>query len=87
MTPKERAESLFITFRSQLKGDWSDNIDIILSKECALIAVDEIITILELINYHPEYVSFSQKNEDDECMNGYEMVDYYEQVKEEIKNK
>ena len=49
MTPKEKAEELFTTYRFSLSipnaplGDLKDSI----AKQCALIAVDEIINIWE----------------------------------------
>jgi hypothetical protein len=62
------------------------------SKQCALIAVDEIIKMLMSL-YKPEYTTFNTVNElmykfeeSNECevMDGYEMVMYYDEVKQEI---
>ena len=85
MTPKEKAIELVDKF-TQTNGN------AFFAKECALIAVDEIIKMLMSL-YKPEYTSFNTVNElmyqfeeSDECdvMDGYEMVEYYEQVKQEI---
>jgi hypothetical protein len=85
MTPKEKAEELFGKFYS-ITGPFTE------AKQCALIAVDEIKTILMSL-YKPEYTSFNTVNElmykfeeSNECevMDGYEMVMYYDEVKQEI---
>lgn len=88
MTPKEKAEELVHKFMPHSSGDSNNNE----AKICALISVDEIIKILISL-YKPEYTSFNTVNElmykfeeSDECdvMDGYQMVEYYEQVKQEI---
>jgi len=72
MTPKEKAEELFTTYRFSLSipnaplGDLKDSI----AKQCALIAVKE---IKEAIDWH-EY-----KFPDEE-------YNYWEQVEKEIQN-
>jgi len=85
MTPKEKAEELVgkFYFLVQTKEE---------QKQCALIAVDEIIKMLMSL-YKPEYTTFNTVNElmykfeeSNECevMDGYEMVMYYDEVKQEI---
>lgn len=86
MTPKEKAIELVENFTT-INGNS------FFAKECAVAAVDEIIKMLVSL-YKPEYTSFNTVNElmykfeeSDECdvMDGYQMVEYYEQVKQEIK--
>ena len=78
MTPKEKAEELFTTYRFSLSipnaplGDLKDSI----AKQCALIAVDETIRTL---------------NEDirDIDVRGnilLDLIDYWREVKQEIEN-
>ncbi|MGL4253526.1 MAG: hypothetical protein ACRCR2_05705 [Fusobacteriaceae bacterium] len=85
MTPKEKAIELVDKF-TQTNGN------AFFAKECALIAVDEIKKML-LSLYKPEYTSFITVNElmyrfeesdESEVMDGYEMVMYYDEVKQEI---
>lgn len=85
MTPKEKAKELVDKF---IKTNGNS----FFAKECALIAVDEIVKMLMSL-YKPEYTSFNTVNElmykfeeSDECdvMDGYEMVMYYDEVKTEI---
>lgn len=85
MTPKEKAQELVDKF-IQTNGNS------FFAKKCAIAAVDEIIKMLMSL-YKPEYTSFNTVNElmykfeeSDECdvMDGYQMVEYYEQVKQEI---
>jgi hypothetical protein len=49
MTPKEKAEELVNTFKNYVaeKDFFGDNIELNNAKQCALIAVDEIIQLLE----------------------------------------
>jgi len=85
MTPKEKAEELVgkFYFLVQTKEE---------QKRCALMTVDEIIKMLMSL-YKPEYTTFNTVNElmykfeeSNECevMDGYEMVMYYDEVKQEI---
>jgi hypothetical protein len=61
------------------------------AKQCALIAVDEIINILKFI-HKPEYTKFvgvsliDKEHEERDIVDGYELIYYYEEVKEEITN-
>ncbi len=84
MTPKEKAQELIdkMSFETHNYN----------AKHCALTTVDEIIKMLMSL-YKPEYTSFNTVNElmykfeeSDECdvMDGYEMVMYYDEVKQEI---
>ncbi len=50
MTPKEKARELVDKFISHTNSDW-DLCDIIQSKQCALITVDEILGYIERMNY------------------------------------
>jgi hypothetical protein len=53
------------------------------AKKCTLIAVDEIISQLE--NLHkPEYTTFINYVGKNEIINGYELIEYYKEVKQEI---
>lgn len=95
MTPKEKATELVSRYRKEiLKGKYRVNGFVVeeLSEECALIEVEEIKKMLMSL-YKPEYTSFNTVNElmyrfeeSDECevMDGYEMVMYYDEVKQEI---
>jgi len=85
MTPKEKAQELVDKF-IQTNGN------AFFAKECALIVVDEIKKML-LSLYKPEYTAFNTVNElmykfeesdESEVMDGYEMVMYYDEVKQEI---
>lgn len=62
MTPKEKAENLFNRYYA-ITGPFTE------AKQCAVIAVDEVIDILSLLPYGMEYLSH---------------IDYWEEVKEEI---
>lgn len=66
MTPKEKAEELVYKFCTFPQLDWTD------SKQCALIAVDELVK--------QEQVLLGYKN-----ANGYSS-EYWEEVIKEIKN-
>ena len=72
MTPKEKAEELFMMYvnkgMNQIKPVINRVIRKEMAKQCALIAVDELI---ELAKYTDGY---------------YGWVDYYEEVKHEIEN-
>lgn len=72
MTPKEKAKELLDKFipHTRVFHDvlgWEDYIDS--AKQCALIAVDEIMTALTVIHYGMQYLS---------------AIDYWEGVKQEI---
>jgi hypothetical protein len=64
MTPKEKADSIF---QQMYKILWHTNAEPIHCKECALIAVDEILHSLE-------YNTWQNR----------EILEYYEEVKQEI---
>jgi hypothetical protein len=64
MSPKEKAEQLVAQYRGF--GMQNENIA---SKQCALIAVDEVMYQLNVLPYGMEYLSH---------------IDYWEEVKQEI---
>jgi hypothetical protein len=78
MTPKEKAEVLVDKFRNEIVSFLSDSMKNKNAKECALIAVDEIISIVPYENY----------NRDTLCP--YDFADlsreYWQEVKQEIEN-
>jgi hypothetical protein len=65
MTPKEKADSIF---QQMLKILWHTNAEAILCKECALIAVDEILNTIEYSSQADELSKIS----------------YWQQVKNEL---
>lgn len=100
MTPKEKATELINKF-SPLVTTWDcyhdtpRDPDCILkdAKECALICVDEIMQIFECLT-KPEYTAFdfigdrkfTFKSEYETHLTGYDMQEYFEEVKTAIKN-
>lgn len=76
MTPKEKAIELYYKFYNQLSFDLTDEFNDKCAKQCALIAVDE---ILEAIPN--EYLDYWQ-GESQMILN--EDVDYWKEVKQEI---
>jgi hypothetical protein len=78
-SPKDKAEELFTTYRFSLSipnaplGDLKDSI----AKQCALIAVDEILNI-----EHPQIIIYTEiiKN----SIRDYFQDEYWEEVKKEI---
>lgn len=95
MTPKEKALTLCQSFGQTSLNDEEFNEGFTLpkhiAKKCAIIAVNEIINIFQKM-HKPEYASFdciggrelTFQSEFPYCLNGYEMIAYYEQVKTEI---
>jgi hypothetical protein len=81
MTPqKQKAIGLVINIKELNLSTWINNED---AKKIALIAVDEIINQLE--NLHkPEYTTFINYVGKNEIINGYELIEYYKEVKQEI---
>lgn len=78
MTPKEKAEDIV---NKMYKSPYVQETE---AKRCALIAVEEIIKELGQLR-KPEYTTFVLKyGEEAETMDGYEKIDYYQQVKQEI---
>jgi hypothetical protein len=94
-TPKEKANELVDKFRNEFKWVEKDHhVDLYRdARQCALIAVDEIKAIYEGM-HKPEYASFdiyepynyTLEGHEGVGKNGYEMQDYWEQVKTEITN-
>jgi hypothetical protein len=86
MTPKEKAQELINRFSKVGLQQREEGI------ECALICVDEIITVF-LGMHKPEYAAFdaigerkyTYEAEYDTHMTGYNMIGYFEEVKTEIK--
>ena len=77
MTPKEKARELVDKFYPYCNNNYIRDY---YSNECALIAVDEILSNFELI-HKPEYVTiFINK----EIFNIYDAIEYYQEVKQEI---
>lgn len=86
MTPKEQAVGLINKFESHVKwgydneGNWINH-----AKQCALIAVEQIINELEQLR-KPEYTTFVLSYETQETNDGYEKIDYWQSVKKEIES-
>lgn len=81
MNPKEKAKQLVEKYSSYSIGD---------GKKCALVCVEEILEPLKTL-HKPEYTSFISKNlytipetEYDTHIHGYELIEYFEEVKEEL---
>ena len=75
MTPKEKAEELFNKFHLEvLDRDGTSAMNGFEAKQCALIAVDEIINNFGLFSEGKKHY----------C--SYNTIEYYEQVKIEIQN-
>ena len=91
MTPKEKAEELFVKYNEFNYETIVYSTQRTKAKECALIAVDEILKQFDGL-HKPEYCAFdcigerkfTFKSEYPEHMTGYDMVEYWQQVKEEI---
>lgn len=84
MTPQEKAKELVDKFSEYASEEGIQSGDKNLcAKECALIAVQEIIKELEQLS-KPEYTIFVTSYEPLQTMQGYEKKDYWDEVKEEI---
>jgi len=70
MAPKEKAEELFNKFRTEILSFLGDKMKDKNAKRCALIAVDEILFILEF------NLDFKMKKS----------IKYWQEVKDEIQN-
>ena len=87
MTPKEQAQNLIDTFISE--GCLFAN-----ARKCAIVCVNKILLNFEGLN-KPEYCAFDAigerkftfEGEHPEHMTGYDMVEYWEEVKTELENK
>ena len=85
MTPKEKAKELYDKYEFVYIQNYTSKHEV---KQCALLAVDEIILILEGL-HKPEYTCFDiyepkQFTISEEVTDGYMLKDYFEQVKAEI---
>ena len=70
MTPKEKAQELVDKFRNEITSFLGDNMKKINAKKCALVAVDEILFLLEFnLDFRME-----------------RSITYYLEVKQEIQN-
>lgn len=93
MTPKEKAEELVRQFVIAVEAKFTEEQKLFQFRKqqaCALIAVDEIIKELQQLR-KPEYTIFlldGTQNEEREfdAADGYQRIDFWEQVKIEIKN-
>lgn len=101
MTPKEKAQSLVDNFKgivypyigsSMLTNEIDERVILRNAKVCATIEVDEIINLLSTLS-KPEYTAFIVKDvytitdtEYEGHAHGYELIEYFQQVKEEISN-
>lgn len=74
MTPKEKAQELFEKFNYHVekKDFFGDNVEQRNTKQCALIAVDEILNNFGLLSEGKQHYASSSA------------IQYYEQVKAEI---
>jgi hypothetical protein len=72
MTPKEKAIQLVDKFRLNVLDYESSGLNLFKSKQCALIAVDEILKAVQSLNrHHTEYIRD-------------EKIPYWQEVKTEI---
>lgn len=84
MTAKEKAAELVAKFGNMLASEHNFRA-IAASKKCAIITVDEIIMQIDNMN-DPEYVYFFPLKDSEEGLDGYEMIEFYKEVKKEIQN-
>jgi hypothetical protein len=80
MTPKEKAQELFIKYRNELDFALDYDIYIVYAKRCALIAVNELIESFNSI------YDASIRNIEKYSGAKYGMKDYWAEVKQEIEN-
>lgn len=80
MTPKEKAEELVYKFMIEIATIYSDGTHPE-SKQCALICVEEIINQLDDIR-KPEYTTFMDYSGLPIHTDGYDRIDYWQQVKQ-----
>jgi hypothetical protein len=90
MTPKQKCDELFEIHLAIINGGerfgWNNEVAAkqkAAAIKCALFTAIEVTTIFGML-HKPEYVTFLEKNIGDEWMNGYEMKDFYEEVKREL---
>lgn len=91
MTPEEKSEDLINKMLFEIEYNCQPSLSTMVAKQCALIAVDEILEILEGLN-KPEYAVFDAiekrkyafEGEYTDHMTGYDMVAYFQEVKQEI---
>ena len=95
MTPKQKANELYMSFRMlQIANEDEDDETFnpnSRAKQCALICCDKILSIFDGL-HKPEYCAFdaigerkfTYNGEYDTHMTGYDMVEYWNEVKLEI---
>lgn len=76
MTPKEKAIELYLNYYHNMYAHWDTLECELVAKGCALIAVDEIISITNLANEGLNYKDYSNDN------TGFKS--YWQEVKKEI---
>ena len=77
MTPKEKAEELFNKYCYAIRYNEKDSeywTNIIYAKQCALIAVDEIIKCTPSVNMYPPNLQYIHPS----------VMEYWQEVKEKI---
>ncbi|CAB4141926.1 hypothetical protein UFOVP428_29 [uncultured Caudovirales phage] len=78
MTPKEKANELVVKYlRIENSNEWWSKVP---AKECALIAVDEVIKVC------PYYSKEGCETIEQLRANDYEFITYWQEVKKEIEN-
>lgn len=81
MTPSEKAAHLAGCFYQLFKVDLENSISVREANACAIIVCDKIIKQLEEL-CKPEYTSFWHGEKAGETVDGYELKDFWEQVKQ-----
>lgn len=90
MTPQEKARELVDKYHSEINQEHNNGFTFELAKSCAIICADEMLIQLRKLR-KPEYTDFIEwdqlkEKEVADTMDGYELIDWYENVKEEIQN-
>lgn len=85
MSPKQKAQILIGCFIEGLHKNGNPNNIHEHAKECAFRTVHEIIKELEQLR-KPEYTTFVLNYETQETSDGYEKIDYWKSVLEELQN-
>lgn len=85
MTPEEKAKELVKKFQSKCSGNSQTILNKTLAKQCASIAVDEIISQLDEMR-KPEYTDFWHGDKAGETVDGYFIKEYWHEVKKEIED-
>lgn len=88
MTPKEKALELYKKYEFVYIQNYTSKHEV---KQCVLILVEEILKNFDGL-HKPEYCAFDAigqrkftfESEYAECMTGYDMIEYWQEVKSEI---